>query len=84
MKVLCAGLARLHNIPPHREFLLTHAEVQAALGIRQRGKWDITWLPDMAEPGEALAVGDRIRGLIRAVSEPVRASGSEGRDHSPG
>lgn len=51
-------------IPVSRYSVLTHAEIQPTLGIRQRFKWDITWLPDMARPGDPIEVGDRIRRLI--------------------
>ncbi|MEO1362350.1 MAG: peptidoglycan-binding protein [Pseudomonadota bacterium] len=50
-------------IPITRYSVLTHAEVQPTLGIRQKWKWDITWLPDMDRPGDPVEVGDRIRAL---------------------
>ena len=42
---LVANLCRRYGIPVTRATVLTHAEVQPTLGVRQRGKWDITWLP---------------------------------------
>ncbi len=64
---LCARvayLAKLFGIPVTRETILTHAEVERTLGIAQRGKWDITWLPGMKAPGDAIAVGDQLRAKI--------------------
>ena len=56
-----ADLCDTYKIPVTRQTVLTHAEVQPTLGIWQRGKWDITWLPGMAAPGNPLEVGDGIR-----------------------
>lgn len=50
-----------------RRTVLSHAEVQPTLGIRQRGKWDIAWLPGMAKPGDPVAVGDRLREQVAAA-----------------
>lgn len=61
---LCARLCRKYQISVTRQTVLTHAEVQPTLGIQQRGKWDITWLPDMDKPGDAVKVGDRLRKMI--------------------
>lgn len=63
---LCRDLAAKHKIPVTRETILTHAEVQPTLGIKQRGKWDISWLPGMKAPGDPVAVGDKIRAMIAA------------------
>ena len=57
---------RFFDIPVSRWSVLTHAEVQPTLGIKQRFKWDITWLPGMPGPSDPIDVGDRIRGIIRA------------------
>lgn len=66
LAALCRDLAAKHKIPVTRETILTHAEVQPTLGIRQRGKWDIAWLPGMKAPGDPVAVGDKIRAMIAA------------------
>ena len=58
---LLAGLCRRYEIAVTRRSVLSHAEVQPTLGIKQRGKWDVAWLPGMAAPGDPVAVGDRIR-----------------------
>jgi len=65
MAVEVANLCDTYDIPVSRYSVLTHAEIQPTLGIRQRWKWDITWLPDMSKPGDPIAVGDRIRDMIR-------------------
>lgn len=61
---LVRGLAEKYGIPITRETVLSHAEVQPTLGIKQRGKWDIAWLPGMAKPGDPVEVGDKIRALV--------------------
>lgn len=61
-----ADLCITYDIPVSRWSVLTHAEVQPTFGIWQRAKWDITWLPDMTAPGDPVAVGDRLREMIRA------------------
>lgn len=66
MITLCQRLCREHSIPVSPETVLSHAEVQGTLGIAQRGKWDVTWLPDMAAPASARSVGDRLRASIAA------------------
>lgn len=61
---LCADLCRRYGIAVTRQTVLSHAEVQPTLGISQRGKWDISWLPGMAGPGDPVAVGDQLRARI--------------------
>lgn len=60
-----AGLAKRYKIAIDRRTILTHAEVQPTLKVQQRGKWDIAWLPGMTAVGDPVAVGDRIRDMIR-------------------
>ena len=64
MARLVAGLCRKYGIPVTRKTVLTHAEVQPTLGIAQKQKWDITWLPGMDRPGDAVTVGDVLRAKI--------------------
>lgn len=59
-----AELCVAYDIPVTKWSVLTHAEVQQTLGIRQRNKWDYMWLPDMDAPGDAIAVGDRLRAMV--------------------
>lgn len=61
-----AEFAHTYKIPVTRRTILFHAEVQPTLGVWQRGKWDVAWLPDMAAPGDPVAVGDRMRYMIAA------------------
>lgn len=62
-----ADLAETYDIPVSPYSVLTHAEVQPNLGVWQRRKCDITWLPGMAAPGPARAVGDTLRARIAAA-----------------
>lgn len=64
---LAARLAKRYAIPVDRKTILTHAEIQPTLGIKQRGKWDITVLPGMERPGDPVAVGDKLRARIRTL-----------------
>jgi hypothetical protein len=59
-----AGVADRYGIPITPRTVLSHAEVQPTLGIAQEGKWDISWLPGMAAPGDPVAVGNTLRALI--------------------
>ena len=63
---LIADLAHTYKIPVTRKTILSHAEVQPTLGIWQRGKWDIAWLPGMTAPADPVLVGDRLRVEIAA------------------
>lgn len=60
-----ARLCRLYDIPVSPWSVLTHAEIQPTFGIKQRWKWDITWLPGMDQPGDPFAVGNRLREMVR-------------------
>lgn len=61
---LIADLCLKYNIRVTRQTVLSHAEVQPTLGITQKQKWDIAWLPGMDKPGDPVVVGDRLRALI--------------------
>lgn len=56
-----ANLCDTYDIPVTKWSVLTHAEIQPTLGIRQRWKWDITWIPGMNKPGNPISVGNVIR-----------------------
>lgn len=60
-----AALCREYDIPVSPWSTLSHAEIQPTLGIAQRLKWDITWLPGMSGPGDPIGTGDRLRELVR-------------------
>lgn len=61
-------------IPVNVYGMPTHAEIQPIFGVRQRWKWDITWLPGMSAPGDPLVVGERLRDMIRERLPDVRAA----------
>ena len=68
-EAMCRGIARLcmrYKIPVTPRTVLSHAEVQPTLGIKQRWKWDITWIPGMPGTADPIEVGNRIRDIIRA------------------
>jgi hypothetical protein len=50
-----------YSIPVTAKTVLTHAEVEKNLGIKQRGKWDIAVLPFDESIVGAAAVGDKLR-----------------------
>ena len=62
-----ADLCETYQIPVSPYSVLTHAEVEPKLGVKQRSKWDITWLPDMTAPGEPIEVGNRLRSVITSA-----------------
>lgn len=53
-----------YGIPVSRETVLSHAEVQPTLGIKQNGKWDIMVLPGMDKAVSPLVVGDILRDKV--------------------
>lgn len=63
-----------YNIPVTDRTCLTHAEVEGTLGVKQRGKWDLTRLPFKPELRGARAVGDymRERVLAHMGAQPLR------------
>lgn len=64
-----ARLAKGYGIPVTRKTVLSHAEVQPALGVAQAGKWDIAWIPGWKNATDPIGVGDHLRALIRAEME---------------
>lgn len=61
-----AELCRFYSIPVTDKTVLTHAEVQPNLGIRQNGKWDIATLSFDRSFDTARKVGDRLRREVAA------------------
>lgn len=59
--VTVALLCRRYRISVGPRTVLSHAEVETNLGIRQRGKWDITRLPFDAGVVGARQCGDKLR-----------------------
>jgi N-acetyl-anhydromuramyl-L-alanine amidase AmpD len=56
-----AQLCQTYGIHVARRTVLSHAEVQPTLGIAQKAKWDIAWLPGMLAPGDPVQIGDELR-----------------------
>ena len=59
-----ARLAKGYGIPVSRQTILSHAEVQPTLGVKQAGKWDIAWLPGRASATDPIGVGDYLRSRL--------------------
>lgn len=70
---LVRSLAEQYNIPITNKTILTHAEVQTNLGIAQKNKWDITYLPSLGKT-TAKAVGDHLRAKISGGQKPQLTS----------
>ncbi|MEM6738931.1 MAG: peptidoglycan-binding domain-containing protein [Pseudomonadota bacterium] len=71
----CALLAELHiehGIPVTPSTCLTHAEVEPRLGVKQRGKWDITVLKFRPDLRGALRIGDYMRERVRFYMGELR------------
>lgn len=66
----CRHLAKFHMdygiLPITRKNCITHAEVEPTLGVKQRGKWDLTRLPFKPELRGAITVGDYMRARVNA------------------
>ena len=77
MIVAVAALARRYQIPVTPTTILTHAEVQPNLGIRQENKWDITQLAFDSSISGHEAVGKRMRREITAALGGVPVGDAE-------
>ena len=65
-----AQLCKFYGIPVSRKTVLTHAEVQANLGITQKAKWDIAILPwQPKEFNTAEKVGNLFRSEVQYLLE---------------
>jgi len=74
--ILIADLCRRYSIRVTDRTVLTHAEVQHTLGVRQKGKWDIARLPWRNDLIGSKAVGDHLRSLvIEALGMPLLQTG---------
>lgn len=63
---ILTALCRRYSIPVTPSTILSPAEVQATLGIAQRGKWDIAILPFDPTLNTAKKVGDSLRAAVKA------------------
>jgi N-acetyl-anhydromuramyl-L-alanine amidase AmpD len=66
LPVVLAELCAAYGIPVTPRTVLSHAEVQGTLGIRQRGKWDIARLPFELGTVGATDIGDEMRAAVLA------------------
>ena len=64
---LLATLCHRYDIAVTDQSVLTHAEVQNNLGIWQRGKWDIAYLPFEKPVFGAKNIGDMMRSEVVSV-----------------
>ena len=67
-----AALCETYDIPVSRWTVLTHAEVEPTLGVRQRFKWDINWLPGRPRPVDSVEAGDELRLMISKYLDESR------------
>lgn len=67
---LAAKICLAYGLIPTRTTVLSHAEVQPNLGIRQRGKWDITRLPWDPKISGADACGSLFRDMVTSFMRP--------------
>ena len=77
---LTAKLSLKYNVPVERRRILSHAEVQPTLGIKQRNKWDIMWLPGMTSTKDPVAIGDELREKVKIAITKIK--GVEQRDRA--
>ena len=64
MTQVVAELCKTYRIPVTMTTVLSHAEVQSNLGIKQRGKWDIARLAFDPSVRGARACGDKLRAEV--------------------
>jgi hypothetical protein len=67
---MCRGIAQLcqfYDIPVTSRTVLSHAEVQVTLGIKQAGKWDISRLPWDPDFVGAHACGELLRATVSKI-----------------
>lgn len=77
LDVFCKMVAEYclrYRIPVTEWTVLSHAEVQPTLDVKQTGKWDITVLPGMSYVGDPVAIGDILRDHIRAEVRALEAN----------
>jgi len=62
-------LCLFYNIPITPRTVLSHAEVQGTLGIKQRAKWDIARLPWDDTKTDATSIGNQMRGMVTHLAQ---------------
>lgn len=73
---LAAKMCLQYGLTPTRTTVLSHAEVQPNLGIRQRGKWDVTRLPWNPNISGAGPCGDLFRDMVSSFMRPEEPASS--------
>lgn len=59
--------AKKYGIPVTRENILSHAEVEITLGVKQANKWDFDYDPfGLSDLRDPIEIGDMLRGRIKA------------------
>lgn len=61
MLLMTARYCKEYDIIPSPYTTLTHAEVQGTLNIKQKAKWDITWLPNHKRVMDPHYIGELLR-----------------------
>ena len=76
---LTADLCDTYDIPVTQSTTLSHAEVQPTLGIKQRGKWDVAWIPNHTfGPDDPIRIGDILRSrVLDAMDVPIPVAAPE-------
>jgi hypothetical protein len=68
---LCSEVAHLaidYSIPVDRRFILSHAEVQITLGVKQKNKWDFDYDPRYSSKSrDPVGIGDELRQEIASI-----------------
>ena len=70
--LMVAEYCDTYKIPVTRKTVLTHAEVQPTLGVWQRGKWDINWIPGWTKSVSPVAAGDALRTQVSKHLETIQ------------
>lgn len=71
-----ARLCRVYGIAVTRKTVLTHAEVEQTLGVKQKNKWDFDYpVFGPTNSRDPLVIGNMMRALIRDELDAQEASG---------
>ncbi len=71
---LTADLSTQYGIPITPQTVLTHAEVQGTLKVKQKNKWDITYLPGYGKRS-ATEIGNILRQMVATYKASHAAAG---------
>lgn len=65
LATVLTDLCRRYTIPVRPGTVLSHAEVEKTLGIKQRQKWDVSRLPFNPALKGATAIGSEMRSMVK-------------------